>query len=47
MRKLNGYTHFDFMRDDFTLSQYLVLIDLINKEVKAEEDAMKKNKGKK
>ncbi len=44
MRKLNGYTHFDFMRDDFMLSQYFILIDKINEEIKAEQDAMKKSK---
>lgn len=34
----------DFLSDDFTLAQYFVLIDLINKELEAEKDAMKKSK---
>lgn len=45
MRKLKGYTHFDFLRDDFFAAQYFLLIELINKEVKEQETAMNK-KGK-
>lgn len=48
MRKLKGYTHFDFLRDDFMCSQYFLLLDLVNKEVEAEKAASKKaTKGKK
>lgn len=32
MRKLKGYTHFDFINDDFMASQYFVLIELIREE---------------
>lgn len=48
MRRLKGYTHFDFMRDDFKASQFFALMDLISVELeeerKAYEDAKKKQK---
>ena len=48
MRKLKGYTHFDFLRDDFMASQYFLLVEMINEEVEKEKEASKKaQKGKK
>lgn len=46
MRKLKGYNHFDFMRDDFSSAQYFLLIEFINNEVTAEQKSINKHKSK-
>ena len=48
MRRLPGYKHLDFLRDDFMASHYFALIHLIKEDIeeekKAHEDARKKAK---
>lgn len=42
MRKLKGYTHFDFLHEDFTAAQYFLLIELISDELAQEQKRLKK-----
>ena len=48
MRKLKGYTHFDFLRDDFMASQYFLLIETIKQEQdeQAKEEKKMRDKSK-
>ena len=47
MRKMNGYTHFDFLRDDFMASQYFLLTQMINIEAEKEKEQVEKSKSRK
>ena len=48
MRKLKGYTHFDFLRDDFMASQYFLLAEMVSEELEKQKEASEKaKKGKK
>jgi tRNA isopentenyl-2-thiomethyl-A-37 hydroxylase MiaE len=47
MRKMNGYTHFDFLNDEFMGAHFFLLIDLIQEEVDIEQREREKQSKKK